>query len=358
VSRPDELPRLHVSQSDLEEEQSDLQGLMLELSSWEARHPQYRALQNTLAMLRDSLSKSVSQYDTLWDQNVRFAQRIRYISASERRWRRRAEDLNLSSLERYQARRTADRIHETNTALLQAEQDKLIAQLYRLRDEQQQLRTQIADVEATLRRLESELASLRNEILTLQETIARKVVTELRRIEVNCYIIIQERVSYYERTYREGEPRTHGRIVRRKYPKGKFEVLFQLDAFVEPGTDTVIQDKDPFFFFLNPDNRESLTSEAANLLFETFTVSFLPRQFTVGITNLLADEDEIGRPPKVIRVARSVEGPAPPDAFPKEDWQKDIDDYTMTQREYNEIIKLMKEYVDELKRLGRYQEAL
>jgi hypothetical protein len=323
----DRLPRFHVSQADFDREQLEL-----------------KSLEDTRTYLLTELTRIQEQFNLLWEQNRRLARRISYVSASERFYLQTARNYGRSALDRYVASLITQRLKEERTAPLRQEQTKIITELWNLTEQRLPIQRDIVNLTSQIRQLEA--------------AISRKVVSELRRVELNLYVIIEERVKVYERAYAPGEKRSHGRIIRRHYPKGKFQCIFQLDSFIEPATDTVLTEQDPLQYFLDPANRNSILYDAIDRLFELFTVSFAPHQFTIGVTNLMAPEADRGRPPKIINVARSVEGPVPPGASPRESWSEDPDEFIMSQLEYNTIIEPMTEYVEELKRLGAYQGGL
>lgn len=319
--------RFHVSRADYEAEQTELQ-----------------TLQDRLNYVSQEMDRIQERYNQLWSQNKRLARAIKRPRATERFYEERAQNLTLSAIERYISGETARRLRKERITPLRQEQEKIIAELW-----------QIISQRAPLR---AEIAALSRKIRDLTDLIKRKVVSELRRVELNLYVIIEERVKVYERAYAPGEKRSHGKTVKRYYPKGRFQCIYQIDAFVEPNTDTVLSEQDPLRYFLDPASRNNIIQDAIDHLFEYFTVSFVPHQFTIGVTSLMAPKGDRGRPPKIISVARSVEGLVPSGASPQKSWGENLDEFIMSQLEYNAIIEPMTEYVEELKRLKSYQGGL
>lgn len=171
-----EKPKLYVSATDKKREEDELQGLNLELASWEANHPLYRALQGTLATLNQTLANSVKESNVLWDRNRGLRRQIEYVSAAEKAWRTRSENLQRTAGARYLDSLTADRIRRTRIEPRLAEQDRVIEQIVRHRSQQDQIRAQISDVKAQLKDLENEIRDLQIQIRDLEDTISRKVV--------------------------------------------------------------------------------------------------------------------------------------------------------------------------------------
>jgi len=318
------------------------------LAEIEAERAELESLQAGLTEAREELHRfEIERYDPVWRENVRLSRTIRYHEMRLAEERRRLEELRRRGWARLRAEERSEYLRlrdstiprrETMIRELRESQEKVIRELWILTEERA--------------RLTAEISRLEGEVRAAQRRIARKVVAELRRVELNFYIIVEMKTKYFRRLTAE-TVRKHGRLVQRKYPKGKFQVLYQIDSFYIAETDTVLTEIDPASTIIR-----RLREDAARQVEEYFHVYFIPPQFTVGVTNVLLDMEELGRPPKKVQIARTVEPPVEAGMSPKEDWKKNMEEYIMTQAEYNALTAPMTDYVAELKRLGKYQEAL
>ncbi len=229
----------------------------------------------------------------------------------------------------------------------------------KLQREITQLKRDIKDVqEEPLRAYRQELDELELIETILEETINRKVVSKLQRIQVNLYVIIRERDEDVT-TIVDGQLRRR----RKKYPKGKFQVLMNLDSFIEPDTDTVLVNVDPTLTLI-----PLLQEAAASVVADRLHVNFFPGEFTFGVTNAYLGTDDLGTPPEVVQVARSTNDYAGAGSIrdgrfsnlnaTKTDWSRDLGLPIMTQQEYNELIEPMQDYTAELKRTGHYRRGI
>jgi len=205
----------------------------------------------------------------------------------------------------------------------------------------------------------------------LDATIKRKVKSALQRIQLNFYVIIKEKkdAEYTRKLDRNGKKGT----VKVNYPKGKFQVIMNCDSFTEPNTDTVLVKIEPLLS-LTP-----LMSEiACEKINEQFNIiyGFKPGKLnvnsaqtgdlTIGVTNANLGAEDLGTPPELVSIARSTndmngEGFKRDSRFSNlnnKDWSNTIDTSIMTQSEYNQFIVDMKDYVTELKRLGKYRTGM
>ncbi len=229
----------------------------------------------------------------------------------------------------------------------------------------------IRNVKAKIyRRKRSGLTPILRELLetelieqVLSATIKRKVKSTLQRVQLNFYIIIREKknVEYTrkDKTNKDDKKQT----VKVSYPKGKFQVIMNCDSFTEPNTDTILSNVDPLQSLL-PD----LKIEACETINENFTIKtpFNPGQVTVGATNADLGTDDLGTPPELVSFARSTndaegEGYKRDSRFSSlnsKDWESPRNSSLMSQQEYNRFIASMKDYVQELKRLGKYRTGI
>lgn len=213
-----------------------------------------------------------------------------------------------------------------------------------------------------LNALRIQLENIKNSIDDLADEISRKVISQLQRLRLNFYIIVREKTVDYERTYREGQARTHGKTVQRKYPKGKFQALMDCDGFMEPNNEVVMVSIDPLKTLI-PLLQES-AAEIINARFH-LEVGFQPEDFTIGVTNVDLGTDDLGTPPVIVQIARTTndeQGSLRRDSrfssLNGKDWSREVHETVMTQEEYNELIEPMTDYVGELKRLGKFRRGL
>jgi len=192
-------------------------------AEYEAEVAELRRLQTELASVQEKLSRIETEtYNPLWRENVRLVRRIRYRETRLRGYATRLAELRrigwarLHRLEREEyvsLREAIPRIQASIRELREA-QEKVITELWRVTEELTPLRT--------------ETARLKTEIKTAQDKISRKVTVELKRAEINAYVIIEEREkTYYKRRRTERTARKHGKYVKVtvRYPKGRFQCV-------------------------------------------------------------------------------------------------------------------------------------
>ena len=157
-------------------------------SEYEAELAELRRLEAQLNSLREKLTRiETEEYNPLWRVNVRLARRIRDWEARLREYEARLAELRRIGwvyLHRRERTEYQDLLYRliprarTRLEELHEAQEKVIAELWRITEELASLREEIASLEARIKEVEEE--------------IRRKVVVELRRVELNAYIIIQE----------------------------------------------------------------------------------------------------------------------------------------------------------------------
>ena len=168
-------------------------------------------------------------------------------------------------------------------------------------------------------RIISEIISTRGEIRRLEAEIARKVVVppppRRERVQVRVYIIIEKGVREYT-----WEGLWRGKWIKRKivrkYPSGAFQGWYECDALVKPDTMEVLTEEEPFKSAIRK-IKEDFVDEISK---EWFYATYDPEDVTVGESNVIPKSEDIGKPPKKIRVARTVDKPVPPKHYPTEDW--------------------------------------
>lgn len=163
-------------------------------------------------------------------------------------------------------------------------------------------------------------------------------VKELGRVSLNLYLIIEAGEHEYprqpERYYHYRKPRPRRVRVKRPYPKGAFQSWLECDAFLDSVTREILQDEEPF-----PTLLTLMREDVAREFEEEFSLSHVdPDTLTLGEVSEIASPEEIGKPPYKIRVERTVE------ARPGETWSTPVERYLLTDEEYDELTKDMKQY--------------
>jgi len=319
-------------------------------SEYEAELAELRRLEAQLNSLREKLTRiETEEYNPLWRVNVRLARRIRDWEARLREYEARLAELRRIGwvyLHRRERTEYQDLLYRliprarTRLEELHEAQEKVIAELWRITEELASLREEIASLEARIKEVEEE--------------IRRKVVVELRRVELNAYIIIQEG----EKTYRErrkslATARKHGKYVTVtvRYPRGRFQAWFQIDAWVIPETGTVLDELDPTYTLIKQYVIPHINDEFAD---EFHLLPFDPKDFTIGTTSTILDDEDLGKPPIKVKVERTVENVKPYHTI-KKPWEKTVSEEILEQEAYNRIVSAYPHYVEELKRLGKWR---
>ena len=318
-------------------------------AEYEAEVAELRRLQTELASVQEKLSRIETEtYNPLWRENVRLVRRIRYRETHLRGYATRLAELRrigwarLHRLEREEyvsLREAIPRIQASIRELREA-QEKVITELWRVTEELTPLRT--------------ETARLKTEIKTAQDKISRKVTVELKRAEINAYVIIEEREkTYYKRRRTERTARKHGKYVKVtvRYPKGRFQAWVQLDAWVIPDTGTVLLERDPTYTLI----KEYVLPHVNDELAEKFNIlPFTLESFTFGETSTILSDEDLGKPPVKVKVERTVENVKPEHTI-KNPWEEIVSEEILTQEDYNRIVSAYPHYVEELKRLGKWR---
>ncbi len=318
-------------------------------AEYEAEVAELRRLQTELASVQEKLSRIETEtYNPLWRENVRLVRRIRYRETRLREYTTRLAELRrigwarLHRLEREEYIGLREAIPRTRVRLaeLREAQDKVIAELWRVIEELTPLRT--------------ETARLKTEIKTAQDKISRKVTVELKRVQLNAYVVIEEREkTYYKRRRSERTARKHGKYVKVtvRYPKGRFQSWFECDSWVIPDTETVLLEREPTYTLI----KEYVIPHVNDELAEKFNIlPFTPESFTFGETSTILSDEDLGKPPVKIKVERTVEDVKPEHTI-KNPWEEIVSEEILTQEDYNRLVSDYPDYVEELKRLGKWR---
>jgi len=318
----------------------------------EAEEAELRTLQDRLTSVTAQIARiTAERYDPLWSENVRLARRIRYwedrvagleIRLTELRskgWAylkkgEREEYLLIRDHLLPDARR---RLEDFHTA-----QEIVIADLWKITEELSPLR--------------AEVTALKSEIRKIQRELKRKIVYGLQRVELNAYIIIERgEKTYHVKRKSMKTARKHGYYVKvtRKYPKGRFQAWFQIDCWVLPETGAILEELDPTSMLI----RDYVMPEIIDEIDDKFHIRFTREDFTIGETSKILGDEDLGKPPKKIRVERTIEQKKLAlDEYPKKDYPYLEERFVLTQEEYNALVSDYPDYVNELKRRGVWKE--
>ena len=147
--------------------------------------------------------------------------------------------------------------------------------------------------------------------------------------------------------------RKHGKYVTVtvRYPRGRFQAWFQIDAWVIPETGTVLDELDPTYTLIKQYVIPHINDEFAD---EFHLLPFDPKDFTIGTTSTILDDEDLGKPPIKVKVERTVENVKPYHTI-KKPWEKTVSEEILEQEAYNRIVSAYPHYVEELKRLGKWR---
>ena len=357
--------KIYVPREELEAEQKELESLRSQLAKAEEEsEKEIKELKGKIEDLEKELSNIEKQYGELWRENVRLAQRIIYwenrLRTLEARFMllRRRGWVNLRGPERTEYLNLRNRLIPRARRRLQEyreQQEKVIAELWRITERRLSIQGEITKLKERISKIEKQTSELKEQIAKLEEEISRKVIVQLKRIEMNCYVIIEEG----ERTYiklrkKESTARKHGRhvTVTIKYPRGAFQCWFHIDSWVIPETGTVLVELEPTRTLI----REYVIPRINEEFEEEFHIlRFDPAEFTIGETSTILGDEDLGKPPIKVKVERTVEDVKPYHTF-KDSWEKAVHEEILTQEAYNKIVSAYPHYVEELKRLGKWRE--
>jgi len=169
--------------------------------------------------------------------------------------------------------------------------------------------------------------------------------TILTRVALALYLIVEAG----EHEYPRGEDRyytyykPHYRKVRNtvKYPKGRFQSILECDAFIDAKTGEIQLGADPLKTLVS-----AMREEVADEFIEEFSLKALdPDDLTLGEVNTVPVEEEIGKPPYKHYIARTDEETG-------REWKTTINRYLMTDQQYLDFTRDMKEYLAALEAMG------
>lgn len=195
-------------------------------------------------------------------------------------------------------------------------------------------------------RIQAELLADEIKLVEAQLTYKRGILPELvlARVTVALYLIIEEGEHEYPRDrpyYEYHKPRYRRLRVRVRYPKGRFQSLLQCDGFIDPDTGVIKRDTDPFLTL-----EKVMRREVADEFMEEFSLKSLePEDLTLGEASLVPGEEEIGKPPLKLYIARTDEETG-------KEWRTTVNRYIMTDTEYYNLTIDMTEYIEALEALG------
>jgi len=319
-------------------------------AEYEAELAELKSLQSELASLQEKLTRiETEEYNPLWRINVRLARAIRRWETRLREYEARLAELRrigwvyLRRRERteYQdllyrliprARARLEELHEA--------QEKVIAELWRITEE--------------LTPIRDEIDSLEDRIKAAQRKISRKVVVQLKRIEMNLYIIVDEGVKTYRKRRKSlATARKHGKYVTVtvKYPKGRFQSWIEIDSWVIPETGAVLWELEPTYTLIKRYVIPHVNDEFGE---EFHLLPFTPESFTIGETSTILGDEDLGKPPIKVKVERTVEDVKPYHTI-KKPWERTVNEEILTQEAYNRIVSAYPHYVEELRRLGKWR---
>jgi len=122
---------------------------------------------------------------------------------------------------------------------------------------------------------------------------------------------------------------------------GKFVLVGNCDSFIDPQTGELRTDIDPFRTLEN-----TMRSEVSNEFIEEFSLKEMnPEDLTLGVVNIVAGEEEIGKPPFKLYISRTDEETG-------KDWRTTVNRYIMTDSQYLNLVRNMKEYLETLEAMG------
>ncbi len=211
------------------------------------------------------------------------------------------------------------------------------------------LTVRIRTLQAERTRWTKEAEALANQIKTEETRITYKksILPELilSRVSLALYLIIEAGSHEYPREpgryYTYHKPHYRRVKQRVKYPKGRFQSILECDAFTDPTTGEIRLDLDPFNTLSN-----IIRAEVADEFMEEFSLKNVnPDDLTLGETSIVADIEEIGKPPYKLHIARTDEETG-------REWKTVINRYILTDNEYLELTRDMTDYLKVLEEMG------
>ena len=201
-----------------------------------------------------------------------------------------------------------------------------------------------AEQRSTVSRIRREIASEQARIEYKRTLLPEKV---LSRVGLNLYLIVSAGAHDYPRSggyYHYVRPRSRRVRIHKRYPKGRLQSEWQMDAFLDPDTREIMQDEEPY-----PTLIELMKKEAAREFMapkpEGFSYpSMNPDDLTVGELSEIASKEDLSKPPIKVNIART-------DDETGRTWTKSVDKPLMSDREYEALTRNMTQYVERLEKL-------
>lgn len=332
----------------------------------ETKYERYIRRLERIEQLERILANWNKEIQTVRDRIKGYDSIIQRLESEIDYYDRRSRSLTLSPVQRYQARDVARRLRLSIRAYRghRTRQQTLLSNLVSLRA------GDIAELAANRRWLGQEeslaerLLSLRNRLLFLRDQadnlysaiqredsrieLKRSILKEktpptiVQRVSLNYYLIIEGGEYEYPRNkdyYRYSTPRGGIRKVRQrvKYPKGKFQAIYECDAITDPETGD-IQFIDPLATM-----DKYMRQDAADEITELFELGdpVKPEDLTIGQASTNPIEEEIGKPPLLVAVERTYDD--------GNDWSQSVMEYIMTTARYDQLTTHMTEYREALR---------
>jgi len=329
-----ELAELYQSLYDADERLGDVED-QIDVESRRDEAQRWLGRQRTIQRLRTRIAQRQSRIDDLTQKALEYERMPIYISVVNRYirlevaaslWR------TVSALQGWQTREQRSLASylgwQTREAPLTERLRQLLGERTKWKREAERLADRIKVTEAQI--------AYKKEILP-------KV--KLSRVSIAIYLVIQEGEHTYPRDegrhYIYRKPHYRSTRNRVRYPKGRFQSILQCDSFIDPGTGELRTDIDPFRTLEN-----TMRSEVSNEFIEEFSLKEMnPEDLTLGVVNIIPDEAELSKPPYKISISRTDEETG-------REWKTMINRYIMTDSEYLELTKNMKEYLETLEAMG------
>ena len=329
-----ELEELYLSLYDADERLGEVEE-QIRVESQRDEAKRYLERQRTILRLRARIAERQSRIDDLTRRALEYERMPPFVSVSisavERYMRLSVAALLWRSVYALHVWQTRERRSLTSYLGWQTREAPLTERLRQLLADRAKWKKE-ADTLASRINVEEAQVSYKKEILP-------KV--KLSRATIALYLIIEGGEHEYPRE--EGKRyiyrKPHYRSTRQnvKYPKGRFQSILQCDSFIDPATGGLRTDIDPFKTL-----EGEMRHEVADEFIEEFSLKALnPDDLTLGEVNIVAGEEEIGKPPFKLHISRTDENTG-------KEWRTTINRYIMSDSQYLNLVRGMKEYLEAL----------
>lgn len=208
----------------------------------------------------------------------------------------------------------------------------------------ERIRQLLTDIGTWRREAERLAAQIRTEEAKLAYKKSIIPPIALSRVTIALYLIIEGGEHEYPRdgeTYTYHKPRFRRARTKVRYPKGRFQSILQCDTFTDPATGEIKQDIDPFKTL-----EQVMRQEVAEEFIEEFSLKELnPDDLTLGEVSLIPAKEEMGKPPFKLYISRT-------DTETGREWRTTINRYIMSDTEYYNLTRNMKDYIAALEAMG------